>query len=383
MKKVAVLGSTGSIGTQTLDVIRQHPDRFRVTLLACGRNIELVKKQIAEFQPAVAAIANESDRGKLEGHLPSGTRLIAGESALLEALDETDAAFVMNAMVGSQGLKPTMVAIKAGKTIGIANKETLVTAGHLVTAACKRYGAQLIAVDSEHSAILQSLQGSNRNDVERLIITASGGSFRDWSVEEIQHAKPKDALKHPNWSMGQKVTIDSATMMNKGLEVIEAHWLFDMPYENIDVVIHRESIIHSLVEYQDKSVIAQLGAPDMKGPIQYALTFPDRLELLGPERLNLWEVGTLHFEKIDPVKHQCLLMAYQAGKTGGSMPTVLNAANEIAVQRFLEGELSFPGIATVIERALAAHSVVADPSIEEVLEIDEETRRRVRTGRER
>lgn len=383
MKKVAVLGSTGSIGTQTLDVIRQHPEQFRVSLLACGQNIELVKKQIAEFQPAVVAIAKESDLGKLEAHLPTETQAIAGESALLEALAETEAEFVMHAMVGSQGLKPTMAAIKAGKTIGIANKETLVTAGHLVTAASKRYGAQLIAVDSEHSAILQSLQGSNRSDVERLIITASGGSFRDWSAEEIQHAAPEDALKHPNWSMGQKVTIDSATMMNKGLEVIEAHWLFEMPYENIDVVIHRESIIHSLVEYQDKSVIAQLGTPDMKGPIQYALSFPDRLELDGPERLNLWEVGTLNFEKIDPVKHRCLLMAYQAGEAGGSAPTVLNAANEVAVQRFLEGNLSFPGIATVIENALAAHTVVAAPSIEEVLEIDEETRKRVRNGSER
>ncbi|QQK80228.1 1-deoxy-D-xylulose-5-phosphate reductoisomerase [Salicibibacter cibi] len=382
MKKVAVLGSTGSIGTQTLEVIRQHPDLFQVSMLACGRNIELAKKQITEFQPATVVIANEGDLGKLKAHLPPETRAMAGEAALLDALGETDAAFVMNAMVGSQGLKPTMTAIKAGKTIGIANKETLVTAGHFVTAACKRYGAQLIAVDSEHSAILQSLQGSNRSDVERLIITASGGSFRDWSAEEIQHATPKDALNHPNWSMGQKVTIDSATMMNKGLEVIEAHWLFDMPYENIDVVIHRESIIHSLVEYQDKSVIAQMGTPDMKGPIQYALSFPDRLELDGPERLNLWEVGTLHFEKIDPVKHQCLLMAYRAGETGGSAPTVLNAANEGAVQRFLEGKLSFPGIANVIEKALAAHSVIAEPTIEEVLEIDEETRERVRNGTE-
>ncbi|SDI94451.1 1-deoxy-D-xylulose-5-phosphate reductoisomerase [Natribacillus halophilus] len=378
MKKVALLGSTGSIGTQTLDVIRQHPDRFQVRLLACGRNIDLLKKQIAEFQPAVIVIRDEGDLSKLKGHLPIGTRAVAGESALLAAVAETDADFVMNALVGSQGLKPTLTAIEAGKTIGIANKETLVTAGHLVTAASKHYGAQLMAVDSEHSAIWQSLEGSKRSEVTRLIVTASGGSFRDWSADAVARATPEDALKHPNWSMGQKVTIDSATMMNKGLEVIEAHWLFDMPYENIDVLIHRESIIHSLVEYQDKSVIAQLGTPDMKVAIQYALAYPDRLELNGPERLNLWEVGALHFENTDPIKHQCLTMAYQAGETGGSAPTVLNAANEEAVQQFLKGELSFTGIADTVEKALAAHTVIAHPSIDEVMEVDLETRERTR-----
>ncbi|MBB6449276.1 1-deoxy-D-xylulose-5-phosphate reductoisomerase [Geomicrobium halophilum] len=380
MKEIALIGSTGSIGTQTLDVIRQHQDRFRVRLLACGTNIERLKQQIAEFHPEVVVIRDEKDLIKLEAHLPTGTKAVAGETALLEEIAKTNASFVMNAIVGSQGLKPTMAAIKAGKTIGIANKETLVTAGHLVTEACNHYGAQLIAVDSEHSAILQSLEGSKREEISRLIVTASGGSFRDWSAEELQHARPEDALKHPNWSMGQKVTIDSATMMNKGLEVIEAHWLFNMPYESIDVLIHRESIIHSLVEYQDKSMIAQLGTPDMKVAIQYALAYPDRLELNGPERLNLWEVGTLHFEKIDPLKHQCLMMAYQAGKTGGSAPTVLNAANEVAVQMFLEGKLTFTGIATVVEKALSEHTVIDHPSIEKVLEIDEETRTRMMTG---
>ncbi|GAK02024.1 1-deoxy-D-xylulose 5-phosphate reductoisomerase [Geomicrobium sp. JCM 19037] len=377
MKKIAVIGSTGSIGTQTLDVIREHPDQFTVHTLACGRNIDLLKQQIAAFEPEVVIIGRVEDLPKLKGHL-GHARAYAGEEALVEAVAHSDVDFVMNAMVGARGLLPTMAAAKVGKKIGIANKETLVTAGHLVTETCRKYGAELIAVDSEHSAILQSLQGNKLSEVERIIVTASGGSFRDWSYEQLKTATPSDALKHPNWSMGQKVTIDSATMMNKGLEVIEAHWLFGLPYEKIDVVIHRESIIHSLVEYIDKSVIAQLGSPDMKVAIQYALTYPNRLELGGTERLNLLEVGKLHFEAYDQNKHRCLDLSIGAGKAGGSMPTVLNAANEVAVELFLQEKVSFLGIADIVEKALETHDKISQPSIEDVLAVDEETRKRVR-----
>ncbi|GAK07557.1 1-deoxy-D-xylulose-5-phosphate reductoisomerase [Geomicrobium sp. JCM 19038] len=376
MKRVAIIGSTGSIGTQTLDVIREHRDQFTVELLACGRNISLLKEQIAEFQPKIVLIERKEDLSRLEGHLGQA-KAYAGEAAMLEALMSPSIDFVMNAMVGARGLKPTMSAIKAGKTIGIANKETLVTAGHIVTDACKKYGAELIAVDSEHSAILQSLRGNQMSEVERIIVTASGGSFRDWSYDELKNATLQDALKHPNWSMGQKVTIDSATMMNKGLEVIEARWLFDIDYDHIDVLIHRESIIHSLVEYKDKSVMAQLGSPDMKVAIQYAMTYPNRLELHGTERLNLLEVGKLHFEPTDKDRHRCLDLAIEAGRKGGSMPTVMNAANEIAVEKFLKEELSFLEIAETVEKALATHTHISHPSIEEVLQVDEETRQRV------
>ena len=273
--------------------------------------------------------------------------------------------------MGSVGLYPTLQAIEAKKDIAIANKETLVTAGHLVIKAAKKAGVQLLPVDSEHSAIFQALQGEQEKNIERLIITASGGSFRDRTREQLVGVTVEEALNHPNWSMGAKITIDSASMMNKGLEVIEAHWLFDIPYDKIDVVLHRESVIHSMVEFHDSSVMAQLGTPDMRVPIQYALTFPDRLPLIGKKRLNLVEIGKLHFEEMNVTRYPCLQYAYEAGKIGGTMPTVLNAANEAAVASFLEGRISFLEIETLIEQALNRHQVIADPDLKTIREVDQ------------
>lgn len=277
-------------------------------------------------------------------------------------------------MLGSVGLIPTLKAIEQKKTIALANKETLVTAGHIVKEHAKKYDVPLLPVDSEHSAIFQALQGEQAKNIERLIITASGGSFRDKTREELESVTVEDALKHPNWSMGAKITIDSATMMNKGLEVIEAHWLFDIPYEQIDVVLHKESIIHSMVEFHDKSVIAQLGTPDMRVPIQYALTYPDRLPLPDAKRLELWEIGSLHFEKADFDRFRCLQFAFESGKIGGTMPTVLNAANEVAVAAFLAGKIPFLAIEDCIEKALTRHQLLKKPSLADIQEVDKDTR---------
>ena len=276
--------------------------------------------------------------------------------------------------MGSVGLQPTLNAIEAKKTIAIANKETLVTAGHLVMEAAKRQGVAILPVDSEHSAIFQALQGENEKNIERIILTASGGSFRDRTREELGNVTVEEALNHPNWSMGAKITIDSASMMNKGLEVIEAHWLFDLPYEKIDVLLHQESIIHSMVEFHDSSIIAQLGSPDMRVPIQYALTYPDRFPLPSAKRLNLAEIGTLHFKKMDFDRFRCLKLAYEAGKAGGSYPTVLNAANEAAVEAFLTGKITFLQIEDYVENALNQHQMIVKPSLPEIEEIDRKTR---------
>lgn len=280
----------------------------------------------------------------------------------------------MNAVLGSVGLRPTLQAIEAGKTIAIANKETLVTAGHLVMAAAEKHNVALLPVDSEHSAIFQCLQGEKEKNIARLILTASGGSFRDRTREELKNVTVQEALNHPNWSMGAKITIDSATMMNKGLEVIEAHWLFHLPYEQIDVILHRESIIHSMVEFQDSSVIAQLGTPDMRVPIQYALSYPDRLPLPSARRLNLLEAGKLHFQPMDQKRFRMLALAYQAGKAGGTVPTVLNAANEAAVAAFLDGKITFLQIDEMVERALEKHQSIMQPDLETIQQTDKETR---------
>lgn len=374
MKKISLLGATGSIGTQTLDVIGNHPDKFCLEAISIGKNINLGLKQIIKYKPKLVSVQFKEDYDKLLNEVPDNVRLVHGNDGLAEVAAENDADILVNAVIGSIGLRPTLAAIRTGKTIAIANKETLVTAGHIVTKEAEKYGVPLLPVDSEHSAIFQCLQGERLSEVEKLILTASGGSFRDKERSELANVTVKDALNHPNWTMGAKITIDSATMMNKGLEVIEAHWLFKMPYEQIDVLLHQESIIHSLVEFIDGSVIAQLGTPDMKVPIQFALTYPNRLELKDKKRLKLWEIGKLHFSKPSFDRYRCLHLAYEVGKLGGTLPTVLNAANEQAVALFLEGAITFLQIEEAIERALNDHQNIALPSLEAIEEIDKETR---------
>ncbi|WP_028399012.1 1-deoxy-D-xylulose-5-phosphate reductoisomerase [Ectobacillus panaciterrae] len=373
MKKISLLGASGSIGTQTIDVIRMHPEQFQLVAFSVGKNIDFAEQMIKEFKPQLVSVQQREDAERLRS-VAGNTKIVYGDEGLLETALQ-DAEVVVNAVVGSVGLLPTLSAIEAKKTIAIANKETLVTAGHLVTEAAKKFGVSLLPVDSEHSAIFQSLNGENQERISRLVLTASGGSFRDKTREELATVTVEDALKHPNWSMGSKITIDSATMMNKGLEVIEAYWLFDIPYDRIDVLLHKESIIHSMVEFEDRSVIAQLGTPDMRVPIQYALTHPDRLPLSTTKQLHLWEMGTLHFQKMDLQRFRCLHFAYEAGKTGGSLPTVMNAANEAAVAAFLEKKISFLAIEQLIEKAMQQHTVVPNPSLEEIREIDEAARR--------
>jgi 1-deoxy-D-xylulose-5-phosphate reductoisomerase len=374
VKHISLLGATGSVGTQTLDVIREHPESFKLVAFSSGRNLELTRKIITEFQPALVSVAKKEDCDTLRQEF-ANTAITFGQEGLVEVAIFDKADVLVNAVLGSVGLYPTLQAIEAGKTIAIANKETLVTAGHLVMEAAKKYNVPILPVDSEHSAIYQCLQGEKEKNIERLIITASGGSFRDLSRAELQHVTVEDALKHPNWSMGAKITIDSATMMNKGLEVIEAYWLFALAYDKIDVLLHKESIIHSMVEFHDSSVIAQLGTPDMKVPIQYALTYPDRLPLRSAERLDLARIGKLHFQEMDLERFRCLHFAIEAGKAGGTLPTVLNAANEVAVSRFLKGEISFLQIEELIERALNNHRLIVNPSLAIIQEVDQETRK--------
>ncbi|WP_456271514.1 1-deoxy-D-xylulose-5-phosphate reductoisomerase [Bacillus sp. AK031] len=381
MKKISLMGATGSIGVQTIEVIRDNKEEFALTAISAGRNIAETKKIINEFKPELVSVLLKEDALSLKNDVPPGTKVLWGEEGLLEVACHRDADVLVNAVLGSVGLYPTLQAIEAGKTIAIANKETLVTAGHLVMEAAKQNGVNLLPVDSEHSAIFQCLQGENQKDIESLIITASGGSFRDRTRAELEGVTVEDALNHPNWSMGAKITIDSATMMNKGLEVIEAHWLFGIPFKDIKVLLHRESIIHSMVEFHDSSVIAQLGTPDMKVPIQYALTYPKRLERRGGSRLNLAEIGKLHFEQMDMERFPCLKYAFDAGEIGGSMPAVLNAANEAAVARFLNGEITFLAIEALIEKAMEKHEVINQPDLDKIREIDAETRRFINSYR--
>ncbi|WP_191565681.1 1-deoxy-D-xylulose-5-phosphate reductoisomerase [Metabacillus idriensis] len=378
MKKISLLGATGSIGQQTLDVLKQHPDQFQLASMSFGSNIELGRKAIADFSPKLVAVNDFEAYTLLKQEFPQVT-FTYGVEGLIEAATIPDAEIVVNAVVGSVGLLPTLKAIECKKTIALANKETLVTAGHLVTEHAKKYGVDLLPVDSEHSAIFQCLQGENVKSLERLIVTASGGSFRDKKREELAEVTVEEALNHPNWSMGAKITIDSATMMNKGLEVIEAHWLFDLPYEKIEVLLHKESIVHSMAEFHDRSVIAQLGSPDMKVPIQYALSYPERLPLQSTKQLNLWEIGELHFGKADFERYRCLQFAYDSGKIGGTMPTVLNAANEEAVGAFLKGHIKFLQIEDFIENSLSKHSVIPNPDLQIIQEVDIETRQFVQS----
>ena len=374
MKLISLLGATGSIGTQTLDIIREHPDEFKLSAMSVGRNMEITRKIIIDFQPELVSVQEKDLYDTLKMEFPN-TKFTYGDEGLVETAIYEKADILVNAVLGSVGLNPTLQAIESGKTIAIANKETLVTAGHLVMEAVQRNNVPLLPVDSEHSAIYQALQGEKMKNIERLILTASGGSFRDRTREQLENVTVKEALNHPNWSMGAKITIDSATMMNKGLEVIEAHWLFNVSYEKIDVLLHKESIIHSMVEFHDSSIIAQLGSPDMRVPIQYALTYPDRIPLKSAKRLNLAQVGKLHFQEMDFDRFRCLKFAYEAGKKGGTLPTVLNAANEVASAAFLEGKIHFLQIEDLVEKALTNHQTAENPSLDLIQEVDKETRR--------
>lgn len=369
MKKIALLGSTGSIGTQTLQVAAEHPEHFQVEALAAGGNIELLLEQIRQFKPSKVSVATKEAAKSLKTRVPAGTQVYFGEEGLIEIAAGTDADTVVTAVTGSMGLPATLAAIDEGKNIALANKETLVTAGHLVMRRAADKGVPILPVDSEHSAIFQCLNGEPRERLSSITLTASGGSFRNLSRAELANVTVEDALKHPNWSMGSKITIDSATMVNKGLEVIEAHWLFGLSYDDINVLLHPESIIHSFVEFEDTSIIAQLGNPDMRVPIQYALTYPDRIPLKA-NRLSLAEIGRLNFREMDFGRFPCLRMAYDCGRMGGTAPTVFNAANEVAVARFLRREISFLQIEDMLEKVMQQHTAIADPDLDVIREAD-------------
>ncbi len=370
MKRIGVLGSTGSIGRNTLDVISKHPADFSVSFLAAGRNVALLKEQIERFHPKLVVVADEEHAQRLKELLESPVAAILfGPEGYSEAARFSQTDMVVSAIAGSAGLMPTLDAVSAGKDIALANKETLVMAGRVVLKRASEKGVNIIPVDSEHSAIFQCLRGEDPLSVKRIILTASGGPFLNSTREEIMRAKAKDALRHPNWVMGKKVTIDSATLMNKGLEVIEASWFFDIPVTKIDVVVHPQSIVHSMVEYHDGSVIAQMGIPDMRVPISYALAYPNRLNQ-HEYRLNLFQCQNLTFLQPDYQRFPALEIAYRAAKTGGTMPAVLNAANEIAVEAFIAGKIGFYDITEIVEKTLLRHKPMSDENIDDILQAD-------------
>jgi 1-deoxy-D-xylulose-5-phosphate reductoisomerase len=379
MKKLTILGSTGSIGVSTLEVVTAQPDMFRVVALTAGSNLELLKQQIETFSPDLVSVLSEENAIALKRMLPGKKKpeILHGVEGMIAAATASETTMVVAAIVGAAGLVPTAAAVMAGKDVALANKETLVTAGHLIMDMVRERGVKLYPVDSEHCAVFQSMVGHRDQDISRLILTASGGPFLNWSRERLESATVTDALNHPNWSMGRKITVDSATMMNKGLEVIEARWLFNIPVERIAVNVHPQSIIHSMVEYLDGSVMAQLGVPDMKGPIAYALTYPARIPS-GVKPLDLTALSGLTFFNPDLVRFPALRLAYQALQAGESMPAVMNAANEIAVEAFLAGRIGFMAIAESIERVMGLHTPHALNSIEEVLEADRWGRRTAR-----
>ena len=380
MKKIAILGSTGSIGTQTLEVVRENGD-IEVISLAAGSNTELLEQQVREFHPQVVCVYEEEKAREFRERLKDvAVRIVTGMDGLIETACVPEAEIVVTAVVGMIGIRPTIAAIEAGKDIALANKETLVTAGHLIIPLAREKGIRILPVDSEHSAIFQSLQGNAGNRIQKILLTASGGPFRGKREEDLLNVKVEDALKHPNWSMGRKITIDSSTMVNKGLEVIEAKWLFDVEIDDIQVVVQPQSVIHSMVEYEDGSVIAQLGTPDMKLPIQYALYYPQRCYLLG-DRLDFWSLTHLDFEKPDMDTFYGLSLAYEAGRTGGSLPTVFNAANELAVAMFLNREITYLEIVEIIEDCMRAHHNIKSPSLEQILTAEQETYERIRSRR--
>lgn len=372
MKKIAVLGSTGSIGTQTLEVARANGD-IKITALAAGSNIDLLEKQIREFRPSLAAVWQEEKAAELRLRTKDlNMRIASGMEGLLEVAVQPESGLLVTAIVGMIGIRPTIAAMEAGKDIALANKETLVTAGHIIMPLAKERGVRILPVDSEHSAIFQCLNGENRAKLHKILLTASGGPFRGRKKEELKDVQVEDALKHPNWSMGRKITIDSATLVNKGLEMMEAKWLFGVEPENIRIVVQPKSIIHSMVEFVDGAVIAQLGTPDMKLPIQYALYYPERKYLAG-ERLDFWSLGQITFEKPDEENFPGLQLAFKAAAAGGSLPTVYNAANERAVAKFLDRKIGFLQIPELIERCMESHRVIASPTLEQILETEAET----------
>ena len=369
MKNLVVLGSTGSIGTQTLDVVRANPDRFHISVLVANRSDELLEKQIKEFQPELAVLSDEAAAKRLKERFADKTRIEGGRQAVIDAAVYPEADIIVTSLMGFAGLEPTMAALEAGKDIALANKETLVVAGELVMAKAKEKGCAILPVDSEHCALFQCLQGQDRAALEKLIITASGGPFRGKKADQLQNVTIKDVLAHPTWNMGQKITVDSASLINKGLEVIEARWLYDVDFDRIQVVVHPQSIIHSMVQYQDGTVMAQLGCTDMRLPIQYALTYPERVVSSFP-RVDFYELAKLTFEKPDMDTFRGLKLAFEAGRTGGTMPCIMNAANEVAVEAFLRGESGFLRIYELIEAAMNAGEVVYKPSLEQLLEAD-------------
>ena len=369
MKRIAILGSTGSIGTQTLEIVRKEPD-LQVVALAAGTNVDLMEKQVREFRPVLAAMWSEEAARDLRVRLADlSVRVVHGMEGLLETAVCEESEVLVTAIVGMIGIRPTIAAIEHHKTIALANKETLVTAGHIIMPLAARNGVSILPVDSEHSAIFQSLHGENRERVSKILLTASGGPFRGKTREQLSTMTVEDALKHPNWSMGKKVTIDSASLVNKGLEVMEAKWLFDVELEQIQVVVHPQSIIHSAVEYVDGGIMAQLGVPDMKLPIQYALFYPDRRPM-DNGRVDFFQLGQLTFEAPDTETFRGLALAYQAAEAGGTMPTVFNAANEKAVELFLNEKIPYLRIAELIGEAMERHQVVKDPALEEILEVE-------------
>lgn len=373
MKKIGILGSTGSIGTQTLEIVRAYAQDLQVTVLAAGTNVKLMEAQMREFQPEAVVMWSEEAAADLRVKTADlNIPVLSGMEGLLEVSAWENMDVLVTALVGMIGIRPTIAAIKAGKDIALANKETLVTAGHIIMPLAKEHGVSILPVDSEHSAIFQSMQGEKREQVSKILLTASGGPFRGKKLTELKNMQVEDALKHPNWSMGRKITIDSATLVNKGLEVIEAKWLFDVNLEQIQVVVHPQSIIHSMVEYADGGIMAQLGVPDMKLPIQYALFYPDRRPLEG-KRVNFYELGQMTFEAPDMETFRGLKLAYEAARIGGSMPTVFNAANEMAVALFLDKKLSFLQIPELIESSMQRHEAVLAPSVEEILEAEQQT----------
>ncbi len=373
MKSIALLGSTGSIGTQTLDVIKQNPDRLRVAALAARSNDVLMEEQIRTFKPKLAALSDPEAALRLKKRYHGPTEILAGEEGIMAAASCAEADTVLGAMVGYAGLKPTLAAVRAGKDLALANKETLVAAGSLVLDAVRRAGVKLTPVDSEHSAIFQCLQGSRHGEMARILLTASGGPFRGRKREELAHVTVAQCLQHPTWSMGTKVTIDSSTLANKGLEVIEAHWLFAAGYDQIVPVVHPQSIVHSLVEYKDGAVMAQLGAPDMRLPIQYALSWPERWDSHF-RTLDLLSCGPLTFEAPDTDVFRCLPLAIECGRRGGTLPCIFNAANEVAVAAFIKGRLTFLGIADLIARTLDAMTPEFDLTYETIVETDRKAR---------
>ena len=372
MKRIAILGSTGSIGTQTLEVVENNQD-IQVTALAAGSNIRLLEEQIRKFHPALACVWDEKKAAELRTNIADlSVKVVSGMDGLLEVAVQPEAEILVTAIVGMIGIRPTIAAMKAGKNIALANKETLVTAGHIIMPLAKEVGVKILPVDSEHSAIFQSLNGEDKRTIDKILLTASGGPFRGWTKEQLAGVRPEDALKHPNWTMGRKITIDSSTMVNKGLEVMEARWLFGVEMDQVQVVVQPQSVIHSMVQFADGAVIAQLGTPDMKLPIQYALYYPERRFLPG-ERLDFAKLGSITFENPDMEVFRGLKLAYRAGKRGDSLPTVYNAANEYAVGKFLNREISYLTIIDMIEGAMEHHKVVENPDVDAILAAERET----------